>query len=108
MKKKIHLPLSCLLLFSYCLEAESFNPGSIDANISKKSAQEFLVSFSPAITLESGESCWGVRVSDGYIATSSDCGEEMKNRSASDVIRILDLYDLPVGEVTEIFDNTSV
>ena len=98
----------CWLLFFCCLEAEALDLSSLDTDSSEQSTEEFLVTFSPEIILESGEACLGVRVNDSYIATSPTCSEEIRNWSASDTLQITDLYDLPLAERVKAVDNSSV
>ncbi|KEQ17202.1 hypothetical protein GZ78_15295 [Endozoicomonas numazuensis] len=62
---------------------------------------DFLVSFSPAIQLQEGDFCQGVRVSKGYIASSPSCIKEIKNKLSSTVVGVIDHNQSHIDEVIE-------
>lgn len=94
--KSLYQIVNIFFLFLYLLPLSSFG-----ASISQISTKEYLVAFSPEVFLETGESCQGVRVSDGYIATSEECRKKIKQQLANDDIQVVDDYNIPIGEISE-------
>ena len=58
-----------------------------------------LVSFSPAIMLETGSECFGARIAKPLVATSPLCGQAIHKESENTAIKILDTEGKTIGNV---------